>query len=199
MFTDDEIIRSVLEGNTRNFESLIARHGKKMINFINRMIFDPDEAQNIAQDVFLRVYETLPYYKPENNFSAFLFKIAKNQTLNWIKKNKRMVFFSRMMGQDLRGGRFTSGENPERTVEDRQQEGLLTEGLRGLSEDQRLALILKAYLDFSYRQIAGITGWSEPKIETLISRAKSALKKYIALQEKGSADCFHKRGKNHDV
>lgn len=199
MFTDDEIIRSVLEGNTRNFEALIARHGKKMINFINRMIFDPDEAQNIAQDVFLRVYENLPYYKAENNFSAFLFKIAKNQTLNWIRKNKRMIFFSRMMGQDFRGGSFTSVENPARTIEDRQQEVLLSEGLRGLREDQRLALVLKVYLDFSYRKISEITGWSEPKIETLIFRAKAGLKKHIALQENGSSDCFHKRGKLHDM
>ena len=191
MLSDDEVIRSVLGGTSRNFELLISRYGKRMINFINRMILDPDEAQSIAQDVFLRVYENLPYYKPENNFSAFLFRIARNQTLNWIKKNRRLVFFSRMLGRDFQRRGFTAGENPEHGVEERQRQDILTEGLKSLTEDQRLALILKVYLDFSYRQIAEITGWSEPKIETLISRAKAHLKKSISLQENQTTDCYH--------
>jgi len=189
MLSDDEVVCAVLEGTSRDFEVLISRYGKKIINFINRMILDPDEAQSIAQDVFLRVYENLPYYKPENNFSAFLFKIARNQTLNWIKKNKRIVFFSRMLGKDFQRRGFTAGENPEQGVEDRQRQDILTAGLKSLTEDQRLALILKVYLDFSYHQIAEITGWSESKIETLISRAKTSLKKYIFLQENQTADC----------
>ena len=192
MFNDDEVVRSVLGGASGDFELLISRYGKKIINFINRMIFDPDEAQNIAQDVFLRVYENLPYYKPENNFPAFLFKIARNQTINWIKKNKRLVFFSRMLGKDFQRRDFTAGENPEDGVEERQRQEILTEGFKRLTEDQRLALILKVYLDFSYRQIAEITGWSEPKIETLISRAKANLKKCVSQQENHGRDCYHK-------
>jgi RNA polymerase sigma-70 factor, ECF subfamily len=196
MYSDDELIRSVLGGASGDFELLITRYGKKIINFINRMIFDPDEAKSIAQDVFLRVYENLPHYKPENNFPAFLFKIARNLTLNWIKKNKRTVFFSRMLGKDFQRSGFTAGEDPEHGVEDRQRQDILNRGLKSLTEDQRLALILKVYLDFSYRQIAEITGWSEPKIETLISRAKASLKKSISPQENQTADCSHKRGNN---
>jgi RNA polymerase sigma-70 factor, ECF subfamily len=191
MLSDDEVVHSVLGGTSGNFELLISRYGKKIINFINRMILDPDEAQSIAQDVFLRVYENLPYYKPENNFSAFLFKIARNQTINWIKKNKRLVFFSRMLGRDFQRSGFTAGENPELGVEELQRQEILTEGLRSLTEDQRLALILKVYLDFSYHQIAEITGWSEPKIETLISRAKANLKNSVSPQENHKRDCYH--------
>lgn len=191
MLSDDEVVHSVLGGTSGNFELLISRYGKKIINFINRMILDPDEAQSIAQDVFLRVYENLPYYKPENNFSAFLFKIARNQTINWIKKNKRLVFFSRMLGRDFQRSGFTAGDNPELGVEELQRQEILTEGLRRLTEDQRLALILKVYLDFSYHQIAEITGWSEPKIETLISRAKANLKKSVSPQENHTRDCYH--------
>jgi transposase len=60
-----------------------------------------------------------------------------------------------------------------------QQEEVLTAALKTLNENQRIALILKVYLEFSYHQIAEITGWSVPKIETLISRAKSDLKDKI--------------------
>ena len=56
--------------------------------------------------------------------------------------------------------------------------------MRSLPEEQRIALILKIYLEFSYKQIRAISGWSIPKIETLVSRAKSRLKKNIELQER---------------
>jgi DNA-directed RNA polymerase specialized sigma24 family protein len=82
---------------------------------------------------------------------------------------------------------------------------MMKAALKTLSENQRLALIMKVYLDFSYKRIADITGWSVPKIETLISRAKGNLKKYIRgntgpegnyqekMQEKGSRNVLKVR------
>jgi len=93
MFSDDEIIKSIKKGKTQNFEIIINRYNKKILNFINRMIFDYDESQNISQDAFLKVYENLNRYKMEGNFQAFIFRIAKNLTLNYIKKRKRVIFF----------------------------------------------------------------------------------------------------------
>lgn len=187
-FSDDEIIQSVKEGRTQNFEILIDRYKKKIINFINKMIYDYDEAQNIAQDVFLKVYETLKRYKMEDNFSAFIFTIAKNLTLNYIKKSKRTVLFSSFFSQQTGEKHFSyEGRQEDRYQEDQNEELLIT-ALKVLNENQRLALVLKVYLDFSYNRIAEVTGWSIPKIETLISRAKSNLKNNIFLQEKGSKD-----------
>ena len=187
-FSDDEIIRSVKEGRIQNFEILIDRYKKKIINFINKMIYDYDEAQNIAQDVFLKVYETLKRYKMEDNFSAFIFTIAKNLTLNYIKKSKRTVLFSSFFSQQTGEKHFRCEGRQEEHYRDKQNEELLITALKALSENQRLALILKVYLDFSYNRIAEVTDWSIPKIETLISRAKSNLKNNIFLQEKGSKD-----------
>ena len=187
-FSDDEIIRSVKEGRIQNFEILIDRYKKKIINFINKMIYDYDEAQNIAQDVFLKVYETLKRYKMEDNFSAFIFTIAKNLTLNYIKKSKRTVLFSSFFSQQTGEKHFRYEGRQEEHYQENQNEERLIAALKALNENQRLALILKVYLDFSYNRIAEVTGWSIPKIETLISRAKSNLKNNIFLQEKGSKD-----------
>jgi len=187
LLTDDEIITAVLEGRSRDFEILIRRYSGKIINFINGMTADHDEAQSLAQDVFLKIYQNLPYYKKQNNFSAFIFKIAKNMTLNWLNRQKRTVFFSRLLGRELEQPLFSQAStqpvDPERSERDEK----ITRNLRRLPEEQRIALILKIYLEFSYKQIREISGWSIPKIETLISRAKSRLKKNIALQEKNSA------------
>jgi len=184
--SDDEIITSVLAGQRRDFELLIQRYSGKIIRFIGSMIDDADEAQSIAQDVFIKIYENLPYYKQQNSFSAFIFKVAKNMTLNWLQRQKRTVFFSRLLGREY-------DQIPERAAPPRpgdaeasERDEAITRNLRRLPEEQRIALILKVYLEFSYKQIQEISGWSVPKIETLISRAKSRLKKNIALQDKNT-------------
>lgn len=195
LLSDDEIITSVLEGRTRDFEILIHRYSGKIINFINSMTADRDEAQSIAQDVFFKIYQNLPYYKKQNNFSAFIFKIAKNMTLNWLNRQKRTVFFSRLLGWELDQAPFIQA--PTHTVDPEQSERdeKIIQNLRCLPEEQRIALILKIYLEFSYKQIKEISGWSIPKIETLISRAKSRLKKNINLQEKNSGFVLKARKK----
>ena len=185
VFSDDDVVRSVREGNTRNFETLIDRYKNKIINFIHKMIYDYDEAQSLSQDVFLKVYETIERYKMQDNFQAFIFTIAKNITLNYIKKQKRVLFFSNFApGNDNAAKKyenryFQAEETQQEAMEKEQREELLTAALKTLNENQRIALIMKVYLEFSYNQIAEITGWSVPKIETLISRAKCSLRDKI--------------------
>ena len=195
LLNDDEIITSVLEGRSRDFEILIKRYSGKIINFINGMTADRDEAQSIAQDVFIKIYQNLPYYKKQNNFSAFIFKIAKNMTLNWLNRQKRTVFFSRLLGRELDQPSFR--QTPTQTVDPEgvERDEKIIRNLRSLPEEQRIALILKIYLEFSYKQIREISGWSIPKIETLISRAKNRLKKNINLQEKNSGFVLKARKK----
>lgn len=183
--SDDDIVVSVLEGRTRDYEVLIRRYSRRITLFVARMTGDNDEARSIAQDVFLKIYENLPYYRRENNFSAFIFKVARNMALNYIKRRRRTVLFSRLLGRDLDRAPFHQDPPRLLELERGEREGELNRQLRRLSEEQRLALVLKVYLEFSYRQIREVTGWSVPKIETLISRAKSRLKKNLRLQENG--------------
>jgi len=183
--TDDEVVAAVLGGRSRDFEILVRRYSSRIIHFIARMTADSDEAQSIAQEVFLKIFQNLAYYRAQNNFSAFIFKIARNMTLNWLNRQKRTVFFSRLLGRELDKAPFRQ-ETPRFSPQDRRErEDAVTRNLMLLSEEKRLALILKVYLEFSYKQIHEVTGWSVPKIETLISRAKSRMKKNILLQESG--------------
>ncbi|NIM18003.1 MAG: sigma-70 family RNA polymerase sigma factor [Candidatus Aminicenantes bacterium] len=200
VLSDDNVVQSVRDGNTRNFEILINRYSKKIINFIHKMIIDYDEAQSLAQDVFLKVYETIKRYKMQDNFQAFIFTIAKNITLNYIKKQKRILWLS---GQSNESGNnqfaeeryFRSEETQQDLLEKTQQEEMMTEALKSLKENQRIALIMKVYLDLSYNKIAEVTGWSVPKIETLISRAKSNLKEKVRLKEMGKTEILQENKK----
>lgn len=184
--TDDEVVASVLAGRRQDYEILVRRYSQRIVRFVARMTEDNDEAHSLAQEAFLKIYENLSYYRRENNFTAFLFKVARNTTLNWLKRRRRTVFFSRLLGRSLEAPPFHQPPPPLSPLERDEREAQLTSGLRRLPEEQRLALVLKVYLEFSYRQIAEVTGWSEPKIETLISRAKSRLRQAVRLQESGA-------------
>jgi RNA polymerase sigma-70 factor, ECF subfamily len=159
------------------------------------MIFDYDEAQSLAQDVFLKVYESLKRYKSQDNFQAFVFTIAKNLTLNYIKKQKRFLWFSGNSSENSEEKHYRTEETQQQYIEKNQQEIMMTEALKTLKENQRIALIMKVYLDFSYKRIEEITGWSIPKIETLISRAKSSLIASIREAQAGPGH-FHSTDKN---
>lgn len=178
-FSDDDAVRSVREGHTRDFEILVNRYKRKIINFIHKMIFDYDEAQSLAQDTFIKVYLSISKYNSLDNFQSFIFTIAQNTTLNYIKKQKRIQFFSSFLSPGEENNRFRTADNQHELMEKDQQDEIISIALKNINENQRLALVLKVYLDFSYQQIAEITGWSIPKIETLISRAKSNLKKQV--------------------
>lgn len=185
MLSDDEIIQSVRDGNTRHFEIIVNRYKKSLLNFIFRMISDYEEAQNITQDVFLKVFSSLNRYRKQDNFQAFIFTVARNLTINNIKKRKRMVFLSQFLNGNRDEEFFSYDQDVHLHMEKKTRDQQLTSAIRSLKENQKIALILKVYLDFSYKKIADITGWSIPKIETLISRAKSQLRNKLLVQEKG--------------
>jgi RNA polymerase sigma-70 factor (ECF subfamily) len=183
VISDDQVIQSVKDGDADRFGIIVDRYEKPILNFIFRMIQDYDEAQNLTQEVFLRIYETIHRYRGQENFRAFAFTVAKNLSLNHIKKSSRISSMSHLGGSNPEDRVFKYDATQQREMESRFRDDQILAGLKALKENHRLALILKVYLDFSYKQIAEITGWSIPKIETLISRAKAQLKKLINMQE----------------
>ena len=183
MQSDDALIQSIKQGRQQYFEILINRYKTPILNFIYKMITDYDDAQNLTQDVFITVYQKISRYRMEGNFQAYIFTIAKNLTLNHIKKNKRMINLSSFLSKNAGNRYFQQQDTQFSHLEKESQEQLLVAALKELKENQRIALILKTYLGFSYIRISEITGWSISKIETLISRAKSRLKNKIFLQE----------------
>ena len=86
MHTDDEIIAAVKDSDTQKFELIIERYNNRILNFIHKMIYSYEDAQNLTQDVFIKVFENLDRYQSQQNFQSFIFTIAKNLTLNFIKK-----------------------------------------------------------------------------------------------------------------
>ncbi len=180
--SDDEIVAAVQSGRVQDYALLVERYQQRLAGLIERMIQDRDEAMSLTQDTFIAVYRALPRYRPEGRFAPFLFRAAKNHALNWLKHHRRVTLFSRLGDDDEREPRQIAddGPGPEEEFTRSRQDAMLNEALRRLPENQRLALILKVYLEFSYEQIGEITGWRTPKIESLIFRARQNLIEWLA-------------------
>jgi len=196
--SDDDIILRVQKGHIQDYEILVIRYQNSLIRFLNRFIGDPDEAEGIAQETFVRVYAALPRYRPQERFKALLFTSARNLAINFIKKQQRNLPLSGFLTPGKEHAHFSNQETPETAYDHEDQNARIDAALRDLSHNQRLALVLKVYLQYSYKQIREVTGWSVAKIETLVSRARASLQRRIEMQDPLRRTVVHLEEK-HDM
>ena len=182
---DAALMIAVKNGDTGAFEGLLLKYEGPIINYVHRFTQDAREAEDIAQEVFLRVYKAAGTYVPSAKFSTWLYRIASNLSLDHLKKRKHSLTWAAqpVPGRDRDGGdidvKDAASRTPETTAEDAAQKELVSSALSGLPDNQRLALTLKVYEDKSYKEISEILGCSVPAVESLIFRARQNLVKTL--------------------
>ena len=176
---DLELMLRVRSGDTESFELLLLRHRKPLITYFWRMVHDQGLAEDLAQEVFLRVYEARERYQPGARFTTWLYRIATNLALNALRDRK---------GGDRRTERHDSEkESAEARVPDAQPNAeqllIMTErgcairqAVESLPENQRTAVLLHKYQGVDYRQIATIMRVSEGAVKSLLFRAYETLR-----------------------
>jgi len=182
---DGQLVLGYLKGDDESLVVLIKRYLKPIYNFICRYVRNGAEAEDIAQEVFLRVWKNIKKFDREKKFKTWIFSIAKNAALDFIKKKKAMPFsdFSSKGGSAF-GGTDEEGENiiensiadtellPSEVLERADIARILNEALEKLSPKYRAVLFLYYNENFNFREIAEILG--EP-IDTVKSRQRRAL------------------------
>lgn len=177
--TDLDLMLRVRDGDAASFEFLLRRYRLPLVSYFRRMVRDQSLAEDLAQEVFLRVYKSRERYQPEAKFTTWLYRIATNLALNTIRDRRDEVSGS---GDDDGEGlsvleRFI---DPCPTVEQRlvqrDRERLIRQSVESLPENQRAAVILHKYQEVDYRQIAGILSVSESAVKSLLFRAYETLR-----------------------
>ena len=180
---DAELMLRVREGDATSFALLLERHRSPVVHFLYRMVQNDAISEELAQEVFLRVYRSRATYEPTAKFTTWLFRIATHLALNWIRDGRKEKGQA-SLNQDLLDG-------VERQVADRQptaeQELLYAVKLREvreaigmLPEKQRAAVIMHKYEELEYSQIAKALSCSESAVKSLLFRAYETLRARLA-------------------
>jgi RNA polymerase sigma-70 factor, ECF subfamily len=182
--SDAEIMLRVKKGDREAFSLLVQRHRKPLINFIYRFTANPGESEDLAQEVFIRVFQSASTYEAKAAFSTWLYRIATNSALNFIRDRKARLTYSLDQGPDD-SGKQCQIELPDgkSLVEDQLLEAEKIKKIRGalasLPENQRLAVILTKYQDLSLRETAEVLKCSETAVKSLIFRAYTTLRQEL--------------------
>lgn len=173
---DEELVRRVGVGDKRAAAELVRRHLPKMVGLARRMLGNHAEAEDVAQDVFLRVWKHANAWRPgQAKFETWMHRVAMNLCLDRLRRSGRQ-------------GGEVSPETPDRrasatrALDDRQRRERVRDALQRLPERQRAALVLCYYQERSNIEAAEILGVSVDALESLLSRARRSLKSALSAE-----------------
>ena len=174
---DVHTIRLVAEGDEQAFEQLVQKYQQAMFNTIYRYIGNQDDVQDLAQEIFIKVWRNAAKFKGKSKFSTWLYRIVVNHCINYRRKNKRRYI---SLDELTEKGKIPESFKVEPDWEQRRKVELVRKAVGELPERQRMALVLAQFEDKSYKEIAEIMKVSLSSVESLIFRARSALRVKLA-------------------
>jgi RNA polymerase sigma-70 factor (ECF subfamily) len=182
--SSEDLMARVAKGDDEAFETLVTRHQTPVLNLIYRFLGDRAQAKDLAQEVFLRVWQTAKTYEPKAKFTTWIYRIGTNLCLNELKAARRRKWFPFYRSQEGTDNAIEDtypDDSP--TAEDlllaKERTRQVSEALQSLPANQRMALVLKRYDDLPYEEIARIMGCSVSAVESLLVRAKKALREKL--------------------
>ena len=173
MCLDEELLSATGGGDPSAFERLVLRHQSRAWAIAYRSLGDPVEAEDAAQEAFLRILEAAPRYRSSASFVTYLTQVVTRLCLDRIRK-KRPVRAPELL--DVRD----ESPLPPDTHLTRERGLAVQEALSRLPDRQRMAIVLRHYEDLSYREIASSMGVSRKAVERLLARAREALQRSLA-------------------
>jgi RNA polymerase sigma-70 factor, ECF subfamily len=187
--TDVQLMLDVKAGDERSFELLLQRYRTPLVNFLFRMVRSREQAEDLAQEVFIRVYRARDEYVPTAKFTTWLFRIATNLALNSIRDHryqKLEMSIDAPMTTNAEDGDERTYEiaDKQETVEQKLVEDarkkMIRHAIEKLPEKQRVAVLLHKYQELDYAEIAKILSCSESALKSLLFRAYEALRIELA-------------------
>ncbi len=187
---DIRLMLRVRDDDAAAFAELVELYQQRLVAVMNHLVGNAEEAEDLAQEVFLRVYRSRKKYRPRSKFSTWLFTIANNLAFNALRSRRRKPFVS-LPAQDSGplGPRPAEqiirdrGSGPMQRLQRQELAGLIRRALEGLNERQRMAVVLNKFEDMNYAEIAAVMGLTTKGVKSLLSRARmnlrAALSSYI--------------------
>ncbi len=179
--TDEALVRSVLAGDRERFELLVGRYQTRLINYLYRMVRNLEEAHDLTQEVFIRVYQALDRYDSQYRFSTWLFRVAQNAAIDVIRKRRiQLVPLTRRADE---GSEATVDlELPDgqpsalSMLEGRELDASIRTAIDALHWEYRELILLRHYGELAYEEIAEVKAMPLGTVKNKLFRARQMLK-----------------------
>lgn len=173
-------------GDMKAFEQLVERHQRLVVGTVGRMLGTNSDAEDIAQQVFVRVWKNLKRYEPRAKFTTWLLKITRNLVFNELRRRSRHPAgpLQSETDEEERPLKDENATSPDASLLEHELQEAVDAAIAQLPETQRMAVILRRYEELSYEQIAEALDQSVSAVKSLLFRARTELrenlKRYLA-------------------
>ncbi|MFA5663501.1 RNA polymerase sigma factor RpoE [Castellaniella sp.] len=177
---DQALVRRVQGGERQAFDLLVIKYQRRIMRLLARLVHDPAEVEDLAQDVFIKAWRALPQFRGESAFYTWLYRIALNTARNWLATRKRQPI--RVDAPENEDGETFSADDsltdyttPESAAVSREIVDTINHTIEDLPEDQRTAIVLREIEGMTYEEIAQIMQCPVGTVRSRIYRAREAI------------------------
>ncbi len=177
---DTELMMQFKAGDKAAFRKIVEMHYQNIYGLCYRYLNNREDAEEVAQDVFIKLYQSASSYKPSARLTTYLYKIAVTRSLNRIRDRKRRRSVSiENAGRYDESLLMAENFNPHEILEREEKHLAVRKAIDSLPEHQRTAVILKRYQELSYEEIAEVMKCSVSAVEARLHRARASLEKKL--------------------
>ena len=181
--TDTELVAELQGGSEAAFRTLVERYQARIYRTVFSLLHNAEEAEDVAQEVFVDVYQTIGRFRGEAALSTWLYRLATSRALKNLRRartKKRFAYFTSLLGFDNEVLHEPPDHaHPHTLLEGQQQLELLLAHLARLPDQQQVAFSLRHEQELSYEQIAAVLGTTVAAVESLLFRARQTLRKHV--------------------
>ena len=187
---DWTVVQAVLAGKAGAFQTLVRRYERQVANIIYLSLGNREDVEDLSQEVFLRLYQSLPRLNPQRSLFSWIYRITANLCIDEIRRRKikRILSLEFLIdeGRSLAemGGRVHA---PDRILEDQERRHAIVQALQNLPGDHRLTIVLREYEDLSYEEIADALQISVPAVKSRLFRARERLRALLEPHLRGGS------------
>lgn len=183
LLADAELVVRALAGREDGFEELVRRYQRPIVAYVYRMVGDYDAALDLAQEVFIKVYNSLGRYRPEFKFSTWIYRIAHNAAIDHLRR-QGAARIEEMEVEGQEGSTFekplaSRAPTPEQETERGERRAEIEEVVAQLPPAYRELIVLRHSHDLSYDEIAEVTGLPLGTVKNRIFRAREAMRELL--------------------
>ena len=181
---DNELIVQINDGDANAFRKLVEKHQDRVINTCLGFVKNKEDAEDVAQEVFIEVHQSIAGFRRDANLSTWIYRIAANKSLDHIRKKKRKKRFAQIVflddsSDDNEVFEVPALDDPQKELENSERKRILDYAVNKLPKNQKIAITLSKFQKYSNKEIADVLDTSVSAVEALIHRAKGNLHKQL--------------------